>query len=201
MWLFLCALCLQNARNVLVASCNDAPSGVQAKLADLGLSRSIKQHQTHRTTNTVGGLGGRISSHLAGQSCHACHAAVGAPTKWAWEQLSKHQPLCLWAVCMPLPLLSTVRHLKDNSRTPHLLLCDALTHQQIGTMSHMSPEMLRSGQMSVVSVQQECRPAQRRVHRRLANSVGVGAYAWRVAAPCSLPASAEHLRCSQLAQV
>lgn len=44
---------LQNGRNVLVASCPEAPSGVQAKLADLGLSRSIKQHQTHRTTNTV----------------------------------------------------------------------------------------------------------------------------------------------------
>jgi hypothetical protein len=25
-----------------------------AKLADLGLSRAIKQHKTHRTTNTIG---------------------------------------------------------------------------------------------------------------------------------------------------
>ena len=31
--------------------------------------------------------------------------------------------------------------------------CNALNPQQIGTMSHMSPEMLRSGQMSAVSVQ------------------------------------------------
>lgn len=45
--------CLQNARNVLVASCSEAPSGVQAKVADLGLSRTVKQHQTHRTTTTV----------------------------------------------------------------------------------------------------------------------------------------------------
>jgi hypothetical protein len=44
---------LQNARNVLVASCSSMPAGVTAKLADLGLSRSIKQHATHRTTNTV----------------------------------------------------------------------------------------------------------------------------------------------------
>jgi serine/threonine protein kinase len=46
--------CLQNARNVLVASCSEAACGVQGKLADFGLSRSIKQHHTHRTTNTIG---------------------------------------------------------------------------------------------------------------------------------------------------
>jgi hypothetical protein len=44
---------LQNARNVLVSSCAEEPSGVQGKLADLGLSRTIRQHQTHRTTTTV----------------------------------------------------------------------------------------------------------------------------------------------------
>uniref|UniRef100_A0A383WBA4 Protein kinase domain-containing protein n=1 Tax=Tetradesmus obliquus TaxID=3088 RepID=A0A383WBA4_TETOB len=41
-----------NARNVLVRS--SASGGVVAKLADLGISRVIKQHSTHRTTNTVG---------------------------------------------------------------------------------------------------------------------------------------------------
>jgi hypothetical protein len=46
-------LLLQNARNVLVASCSEAPLGVTGKIGDLGLSRSIKAHQTHRTTNTV----------------------------------------------------------------------------------------------------------------------------------------------------
>lgn len=45
-----------NARNVLVASCSEAPLGVTGKIGDLGLSRSIKAHQTHRTTNTVGTL-------------------------------------------------------------------------------------------------------------------------------------------------
>eukprot|EP00878_Enallax_costatus_P018623 GHUV01019614.1.p1 GENE.GHUV01019614.1~~GHUV01019614.1.p1 ORF type:complete len:911 (+),score=211.03 GHUV01019614.1:148-2880(+) len=43
-----------NARNVLVASSASSRTGLCAKLADLGLSRVIKQHQTHRTTNTVG---------------------------------------------------------------------------------------------------------------------------------------------------
>lgn len=45
---------LQNARNVLVSSSSTAPYGHTAKIADLGLSRTVKQHQTHRTTNTVG---------------------------------------------------------------------------------------------------------------------------------------------------
>eukprot|EP00878_Enallax_costatus_P018455 GHUV01019427.1.p1 GENE.GHUV01019427.1~~GHUV01019427.1.p1 ORF type:complete len:578 (+),score=131.42 GHUV01019427.1:188-1921(+) len=43
-----------NARNVLVCSSDNAPAGMVAKLADLGLSRVIKQHKTHRTTQTVG---------------------------------------------------------------------------------------------------------------------------------------------------
>jgi serine/threonine protein kinase len=45
-----------NARNVLVSSCDDAPGGVVAKLADLGMSRVLRQHATHKTTNTVGTL-------------------------------------------------------------------------------------------------------------------------------------------------
>lgn len=45
-------LLVQNARNVLV--CSTPSGGVTAKLADLGISRVIKQHSTHRTTNTVG---------------------------------------------------------------------------------------------------------------------------------------------------
>ncbi|WIA34800.1 hypothetical protein OEZ86_013102 [Tetradesmus obliquus] len=43
-----------NARNVLVSSSSMAECGMVAKLADLGLSRAIKQHKTHRTTNTIG---------------------------------------------------------------------------------------------------------------------------------------------------
>jgi hypothetical protein len=45
---------LQNSRNVLVASSAAVECGMVAKLADLGLSRAIKQHKTHRTTNTIG---------------------------------------------------------------------------------------------------------------------------------------------------
>lgn len=44
---------LQNAHNVLVASSSVAPHGLVAKVADLGLSRVLKQHATHRTTHTV----------------------------------------------------------------------------------------------------------------------------------------------------
>jgi hypothetical protein len=45
-----------NARNVLIASSSTAPYGAVAKLADLGLSRVIRQQATHKTTNTVGTL-------------------------------------------------------------------------------------------------------------------------------------------------
>jgi hypothetical protein len=48
-------LCMQNAHNVLVASSSVAPHGLVAKVADLGLSRVLKQHATHRTTRTVSG--------------------------------------------------------------------------------------------------------------------------------------------------
>lgn len=50
---FLC-MCVQNARNVLVTTCPSSVCGLTAKLADLGLSRTIKQHNTHHTTCTVG---------------------------------------------------------------------------------------------------------------------------------------------------
>ncbi|WIA36801.1 hypothetical protein OEZ86_008056 [Tetradesmus obliquus] len=43
-----------NARNVLVRSNAAAAAGLTAKLADFGLSRAMKQHQTHRTTKTCG---------------------------------------------------------------------------------------------------------------------------------------------------
>jgi hypothetical protein len=46
-------LLLQNAHNVLVASSPVARYGMVAKVADLGLSRVLKQYATHRTTGTV----------------------------------------------------------------------------------------------------------------------------------------------------
>eukprot|EP00882_Tetradesmus_deserticola_P010854 GHRQ01011473.1.p4 GENE.GHRQ01011473.1~~GHRQ01011473.1.p4 ORF type:complete len:105 (+),score=50.45 GHRQ01011473.1:3-317(+) len=48
-----------NAHNVLVRSCE--AGGVAAKLADLGISRVIKQHATHRTTHTVGTMSHMVS--------------------------------------------------------------------------------------------------------------------------------------------
>jgi hypothetical protein len=57
-WTAMVMLCVpQNARNVLVSSCAAEACGVQGKLADLGLSRTIRQQQTHRTTNTVSNAG------------------------------------------------------------------------------------------------------------------------------------------------
>lgn len=53
-------LLLQNARNVLLSSSAVAPLGVVAKLADLGLSRIVRSHRTHHSTNTVGTM-----SHVA----------------------------------------------------------------------------------------------------------------------------------------
>jgi hypothetical protein len=48
-----CTFLLQNSHNVLVSSGSTAQYGLVAKIADLGLSRVIKQHATHRTTRTV----------------------------------------------------------------------------------------------------------------------------------------------------
>lgn len=50
---FVCLFLPQNAHNVLVASSFVSPYGMVAKVADLGLSRVLKQHATHRTTRTV----------------------------------------------------------------------------------------------------------------------------------------------------
>jgi hypothetical protein len=56
---------LQNAHNVLVASSPVARHGLVAKVADLGLSRVLKQQATHRTTSTVSArLGYAMTSAL-----------------------------------------------------------------------------------------------------------------------------------------
>jgi hypothetical protein len=57
----------QNAHNVLIASSPAAPGGLVAKIADLGLSRVLKQDATHRTTRTVSdeqGLMRQLTLHL-----------------------------------------------------------------------------------------------------------------------------------------
>jgi hypothetical protein len=58
-------LLLQNARNVLVSSNAAAAAGLTAKLADFGLSRAMKQQQTHRTTQTCGTMSHMVSSEAA----------------------------------------------------------------------------------------------------------------------------------------
>lgn len=49
-----------NARNVLLSSSGVTALGVVAKLADLGLSRIVRSHKSHHSTNTVGTM-----SHVA----------------------------------------------------------------------------------------------------------------------------------------
>jgi hypothetical protein len=61
----------QNANNVLVSSCEASPNGLVAKLADLGLSRVINQHRTHRTTHTVSS--GHSPAHRA---CHEMYPVL-----------------------------------------------------------------------------------------------------------------------------
>jgi hypothetical protein len=60
----------QNANNVLVSSCEASPNGLVAKLADLGLSRVINQHRTHRTTHTVSNV---VPQPLTQRACFKPH--------------------------------------------------------------------------------------------------------------------------------
>ncbi|KAF6262724.1 hypothetical protein COO60DRAFT_1674556 [Scenedesmus sp. NREL 46B-D3] len=43
-----------NSRNVLVATDSASEAGATAKIADLGISKAIAQHKTHRTTTNLG---------------------------------------------------------------------------------------------------------------------------------------------------
>jgi len=72
-----------NARNVLVCSSRGAAYGAVAKLADLGLSRVIRQQATHKTTNTVGTL--RWADH------HTYHTAGRGGGGWDrdWRRKSR----------------------------------------------------------------------------------------------------------------
>jgi len=64
---------LQNAHNVLVASSSVAHHGLVAKVADLGLSRVLKQHATHRTTQTVSCCWALVgASSVASDTTAAC---------------------------------------------------------------------------------------------------------------------------------
>jgi hypothetical protein len=104
-------LLLQNARNVLVRS---SPSGgVVAKLADLGISRVVKQHSTHRTTNTVGTMSHMVSQGFEQQQQQQRTAGAFACTHMADVPWEYHQHHLRWGcmcanivnlACMHLPL-------------------------------------------------------------------------------------------------
>eukprot|EP00878_Enallax_costatus_P040109 GHUV01046099.1.p1 GENE.GHUV01046099.1~~GHUV01046099.1.p1 ORF type:complete len:113 (+),score=26.00 GHUV01046099.1:14-352(+) len=68
--------CFQNAHNVMVSSSPTAPYGLVAKIADLGLSRIIKQQATHRTTKTA--------------SWHFDSSATRAAEGWSQLTSSRH---------------------------------------------------------------------------------------------------------------
>ncbi|WIA37838.1 hypothetical protein OEZ86_014694 [Tetradesmus obliquus] len=62
-----------NSRNVLVATDTASEAGATAKIADLGISKAIAQHKTHRTTTNLGTIthsapellrSGRMSPHV-----------------------------------------------------------------------------------------------------------------------------------------
>jgi serine/threonine protein kinase len=73
MYLHLHLSTMQNSRNVLVATDAASDAGTTAKIADLGISKAIAQHKTHRTTTNLGTIthsapellrSGRMSPHV-----------------------------------------------------------------------------------------------------------------------------------------
>jgi hypothetical protein len=115
----LAAGCSQNARNVLVRS---SPSGgVVAKLADLGISRVIKQHSTHRTTNTVGTM-----SHMVRPAGRQARAALTDSVRTAQGDSVMHMLLviCYMPMCCDAqPCHAACLHAAVLGVSPPLLLC------------------------------------------------------------------------------
>lgn len=121
---------LQNARNVLVSSNLSAVVGLTAKLADFGLSRIIKQQQTHRTTKTCGTMSHMVSvqqtlacSHTASAAVHMM--ALGCPNylRLAWCRL--------WMPCVPAVMLL-------EATAGHVLQCTVVHghhHENVGCSS------------------------------------------------------------------
>jgi serine/threonine protein kinase len=63
---------LQNARNVLVRTTPATAAGLTAKLADFGLSRAMKQQQTHRTTKTCGTMSHMVRKGMVHEQESVC---------------------------------------------------------------------------------------------------------------------------------
>jgi hypothetical protein len=147
---------LQNAHNVLVASSPVARHGLVAKVADLGLSRVLKQQATHRTTSTVGvSLGaGRTFNVQGGVGlCSACLSVVPEVVSCllldiglVWHDSAVIKP------CIVMDVLAA----RLNRSTPHgqygsacLICCPAFAvHVQVGMLTHQPPELLQDGRMS-----------------------------------------------------
>lgn len=91
-----CALVAVNARNVLVASSSTAPYGAVAKLADLGLSRVIRQQATHKTTNTVGTLRCAAAADTCSSSSWLCWHPCSFPSCLSFRTFGAQ---CVFRVC------------------------------------------------------------------------------------------------------
>jgi hypothetical protein len=164
---------LQNSRNVLVASSAAAECGMVAKVADLGLSRAVKQNKTHRTTDTIG-MWCVSCEHAV---CHvvivmqAYGAVAAGPRMVKCMYMNCYLSTCLSAVvsasisCLfnfspgyqHLHVLHSASCCRRNAAIMrlHLLLLLLLPLLLLllllllpGTMSHMPPELLRYGRMS-----------------------------------------------------
>jgi hypothetical protein len=107
---------------VLVRSNPLAAAGLTAKLADFGLSRAMKQHQTHRTTMTCGTM-----SHMV--------SAEGCITAKKVSSVQSMRRQCA-AANAAASLLHATLHLSHNA----LLLLPPLLLQP--------PEVLKEGRMS-----------------------------------------------------
>lgn len=89
----------QNARNVLVCSSSSSKSGMCAKVADLGLSRCLQHHATHRTTNTCGTMSHSPPELLRyGRMSTAVDVyALGIMSEWQAGLLTAVASMCaLW---------------------------------------------------------------------------------------------------------
>jgi serine/threonine protein kinase len=128
-----------------------------AKLADLGMSRALRQHSTHRTTNTGRHIGCGSLSFCAWPGCltTACLERALA----ACLPLLQQHLLHIYCTCVSVfgshqheGLVSMMSRGRAVQLGVVLDMWCALTRCvwccAVGTMSHMPPELLRYGRMS-----------------------------------------------------
>ena len=108
---------------MLVSSSPVARHGLVAKVADLGLSRILKQQASHRTTRTVRSAG-RLPECSATLSFHAA---------------------LIWPRVEELGLQPELMTLHGMSAADRRAACFPA---QVGMLTHQPPELLRDGRMS-----------------------------------------------------